>query len=101
MVLQLLLSVRTVRGLRTTPALWSHVHDPLKGKAVACRLASGLATVGPMCSVLLVNDDGDMAVVVVVSVQRAKDDSTSTFFSCVQATLWFLLSWPFCELHLL
>lgn len=80
--------------------MWLHVHDPLKGKAVACGSASGLATVGPVCSVLLVNDDGDMAVVV-VSVQRAKDDSTSTFFSCVQATLWFLSSWPFCEPPLL
>lgn len=35
---------------------------------------------------LLLNDGGDM-VVVVVSVQRAKDDSSPTFFSCVQATL--------------
>lgn len=59
---------------------------------------SGLAAVGAMCTVLLLNDNGDM-VVMVVSVQRARDDSSSTFLSCVQATLWFLLSWAllFCE----
>lgn len=47
---------------------------------------SGLAAVGAMCTVLLLNDNGDM-VVMVVSVQRARDDSSSTFLSCVQATL--------------
>lgn len=49
---------------------------------------SRLACVSPLGSVLLCNDEGDMIVVVVlVSLQRAKDDSFPAFFSCVQATL--------------
>ena len=85
MVLQLLLSSGTLRGFLRLPDVGSH-EDALEGDARACGSGSGLACVSPAGSVLLLNDDGDM-VVVVVSVQRAKDDSSPTFFSCVQATL--------------
>lgn len=60
--------------------------NPLEGKTRACGLGSGPACVSVLGSVLLCNDDGDM-IVVVVSLQRAKDDSSPTVFSCVQATL--------------
>lgn len=99
MVLQLLLSIRTLRGFLRLPVLGSHV-DPLEGKAGACGSGSGLACVSLLGSVLLLNDDGDMVVVVLLfSVQRVKDDSSATFFSCAQATLWFLLSWAFGDCH--
>lgn len=87
MVLQLLLSIRTLRGLLRAPAVGSQ-KDLLEGEARACKLGSGLAGVSWLGSVLLCNDDGDMVLVVVlVSLQRAKDDSSPAFFSCVQATL--------------
>lgn len=87
MALQLLLSIRTLRGFPRLPVIGSQ-ENPLEGKTRACGLGSGLACVSPLGSVLLCNDDGDMVVVVVlVSLQRAKDDSSPTFFSCVQATL--------------
>lgn len=62
--------------------------DPLEGKATMCGSGSSRTCVSPLGSVLLLKDDGDMVVVVVS--ERAKDDSSPTFFSCVQATLWFL-----------
>lgn len=87
MVLQLLLSIPALRRFLRLPVARSH-EDPLEGKARMWWSASGLACVSPLGSVLLRNDDGDMMVVVVrVSLQRAKDDSSSTFFSSVQATL--------------
>lgn len=86
-VLQLLLSIRTLRSFRRLPVVGSH-EDPLEGKARVCGSGSGLACVSRLGSVLLCNDEGDMIVVVVlVSLQRAKDDSFPAFFSCVQATL--------------
>lgn len=99
MVLQLLLSIRTLHGFLRLPVIGSQ-ENPLEGKTRVCGLGSGLACVSLLGSVLLCNDDGDMVVVVVLfSLQRAKDDSSPTFFSCVQATLWFLLSWAFCDCH--
>lgn len=86
-VLQLLLSIPTLRGFLRLPVVGSH-EDLLEGEARVCELGSGLACVSPLGSVLLRNDDSDMvAVVVLVSLQRAKDDSSPAFFSCVQATL--------------
>lgn len=86
-VLQLLLSIRTRRGFLRLPVVGLY-EDPLEGKARVCGSVSGLAWVSPLGSVLLCNDEGDMIVMVVlVSLQRAKDDSFPAFFSCVQATL--------------
>lgn len=64
-MLQLLLSIRALRGFLTLPVVGSH-EDPLEGKARACGSGSGLACVSPLGSVLLLNDDGDMVVVVVL-----------------------------------
>ena len=86
-MLQLRLSVRTLCGFLRLLVFGSR-EDPLGGKARARGLGSGLASVSPRGSVLLRKDEGDMIVVVVlVSLQRAKDDSFPVFFSCVQATL--------------
>lgn len=86
-MLQLLLSIRTLRGFLRLLVVGSH-EDPLEGKARACGSGSGQACVSPLGSVLLRNDEGDMVVaVVLVSLQRAKDDSPPAIFSCVQATL--------------
>lgn len=87
MVLQLLLSIRTLRGFLRLPVAGSH-EGPLEGESRACELGSGLTCVCRLGSVLLRNDDGDVVLVVtLVSLQRAKDDSSPAFFSCVQATL--------------
>lgn len=86
MVLKLLLIVRTLRGFLRLPAVESH-EDPLMGKATMCGSGSGTACVSPLGSVLLLKDDGDKVVVVVLVSQRAKDDCSPTFLSCVQATL--------------
>lgn len=87
MVLQLLLGIRTLHGFLKLPDVELH-EDPFMGKARSCRSGLGLTCVSPLGSVLLLNDDGDMVVVVVqVSLQKAKDASSPTFFSCVQATL--------------
>lgn len=99
MVLKLLLSVLTLRGFLRLPVVESH-EDPLMGKATMCRSGSRMACVSPLGSVLLLKDDGDKVVVVVLVSQRAKDDCSPTFFSCVQATLWFLLSWASCDFPL-
>lgn len=83
-VLQFFPSIPTLRDF-LLPAVASH-DDPLEGEARGCELGSGPPCVGWLSSVLLCNDDGDV-VSVVVSLQRAKDDSFPAFFSCVQATL--------------
>lgn len=87
MVLQLLLGNRTLCCLRKLPdVVWRE--DPSEWKARSCGSASGLACVSRLGSVLLLDEDGDMVVVVVlVSLQTAKDASSPNFFSCVQATL--------------
>ena len=86
-VLQLLLGIRTQRGFLKLLNVGSH-EGPSKGRARSCESGSGLACVSPLGSVLLLNDGGDMAVVVVlVSLQAAKDASSPALFSCVQATL--------------
>ncbi len=58
-------------------------HEDLhEGKVRTCGSGLELACVSRQSSVLLLNDDGDMAVVVVlVSLERAKDDSSPTVFS--------------------
>lgn len=87
MVLQLVLGIASPRGFPRLLVLGSH-GDPLEGTAWACGTGSGLASVSPLGSVLLLNDDSEVVVVVIlVSLQRAKDDSFPTFTSCVQATL--------------
>lgn len=87
MVLQLLLGIRTLRGFLKQPDVGTH-EAPSKGKARSCGSDSGLACDCLPGSVLLLNDDGEMVVVMVlVSLQTAKDASSPTFFSCVQATL--------------
>lgn len=87
MVLQLLLGIRILHGFLKLPDVELH-EEPSKGNARSCVSGLGLTCVRPLGSVLLLNDDGDMVVVVVqVSLQTAKDTSSPTFFSCVQATL--------------
>lgn len=77
-MLQLLLSMWTLCGFLRLLVARSHED----------RLGSGLASVTSLGSVLLRKDKGDMIVeVVLVSLQRVRDDSFPVFFSCVQATL--------------
>ncbi|TNN51888.1 hypothetical protein EYF80_037914 [Liparis tanakae] len=67
MVLQLLLSITSLRCFLRLLVLGSH-GDPLEGKA--CGSGSGRAFVGPLGSVLLLNGDADVVVVVVLGVVR-------------------------------
>lgn len=87
MVLQLLLGKRTLCCLLKLPDVgWRE--DPSEWEARSCGSGPGVACDGPLGSVLLLDEDGDVVVVVVlVSVQTAKDASSPNFFSCVQATL--------------
>lgn len=87
MVLQLLLSIRTICCFLKLPDAGPH-EDPSKDGARSCGSGVGLACVSPLGSVLPLNEDGEMVVVVLlVPIQTAKDASLPSFFSCVQATL--------------
>lgn len=87
MVLQLLLGKRTLCCLLKLPDVgWRE--DPSEWEARSCGSGPGVASDGRLGSVLLLDEDGDVIVVVVlVSLQTAKDASSPNFFSCVQATL--------------
>lgn len=65
MVLQFLLSIRTLRGFLRLPDVGPR-EDLLEEKVRACGWGAWLACVSPLGSVLLLNDDGDMVVVVVL-----------------------------------
>lgn len=87
MVLQLLLGKRTLCCRLKLPDVgWRE--DPSEWEARSCGSGPAVACDGPLGSVLLLDEDGDVIVVVVlVSLQTAKDASSPNFFSCVQATL--------------
>lgn len=80
-MLQLLLGKRTLCCLLKLPDVgWRE--DPSEWQARSCGSGPRVA------SVLLLDEDGDVIVVVVlVSLQTAKDASSPNVFSCVQATL--------------
>lgn len=92
MVLQLLLTIRPLHGFLRLPVVGSR-GGKLQVKSGASGWCWGQPWVGPLGSVLLDNDGGDVAMLVaaetaLVSLQRAKDESSPpAFFSCVQATL--------------
>lgn len=88
MVLQLLLGIQTLCGFLKLPDVGSS-EDPSKWRARFCGSVSGRVCVSRLGSVLLLNEDGDMVIVVVILVRlhTAKDASSPSFFSCVQATL--------------
>lgn len=89
MVLQLFLGIQTRCGFLKLPEVGSN-EDPSKWRARFCGSVSGRVCVSRLGSVLLFNEDGDMVMVVVVilvPLRTAKDVSSPSFFSCVQATL--------------
>lgn len=88
MVLQLLLGIKTLCSFLKLPDIGSN-EDPSEWRARFCGSVSGGDCGSQLGSALLLNEDGDMVMVVVVilvPLHTAKDAS-SPFFSCVQATL--------------
>lgn len=89
MALQLLLDIQTLCGFLKLPGVDSN-EDPSKWRARFCESVSGRVCVSRLVSVLLLNVDGDMVmmvVVILVPLHTAKDAAFTAFFSCVQATL--------------
>lgn len=89
MALQQLLGIEVLFGFLKLPDVGSN-EDPSNWRARFCGSVSGRVCVSRLGSVLLLNVDGDMVMVVVViliPLCTAKDASSPSFFSCVQATL--------------
>lgn len=89
MALQLLLGIQTLCGFRKLPDIGSN-EDTSKCRARFCGSVSGGDCGGQLGSALLLNEDSGMVMVVVVilvPLHTAKDASSPSFFSCVQATL--------------
>lgn len=89
MALQLLLGIQTLCGFRKLPDIGSN-EDPSEWRARFCGSVSGGDCGSQLGSALPLNEDSGMVMVVVVilvPLHTAKDASSSSFFSCVQATL--------------